>query len=184
MRLLKTNSHLVPRDEATLADLARRSRIKEAELGSQVCRRGEPMDVFILIASGRLEVSDENSKFVLGPGSALGGFAELVSGTVDMDAKMVTSGQLVMVPRAAMLPSLLDLMDEEPALAAAIAWLAREGSATEHDLAERIGPGGVAMVELMITGKRLIRDEDGRVKMVFGSRRRGQFDLSSLIESE
>lgn len=184
MRLLKTNSHLVPRDEATLADLARRSRIKEAELGSQVCRRGEPMDVFILIASGRLEVSDENSKFVLGPGSALGGFAELVAGTVDMDAKMVTSGQLVMVPRAAMLPSLLDLMDEEPALAAAMAWLAREGSATDEILAERIGPGGAAMVDLMIKGKRLTRNDDGRVKMVFGSRRRGQFDLTNLIDSE
>jgi ATP-binding cassette subfamily B protein len=183
MRLLKANQHLVPKDEAMLNDLARRSRIMEAELGTQVCRRGEPMDVFILIASGRLEISDESSKFILGPGSALGGFAELVAGTVDMDAKMVTSGQLVLVPRSAMLPSLLDLMDEEPALAAAIAWLARVGSASVEELAEKIGPGGSELVELMVNGKRLRRDDDGTVSMVFGSRRKSQFDLGSVMDS-
>jgi hypothetical protein len=141
------------------------------------------MDVFILIASGRLEISDESSKFILGPGSALGGFAELVAGTVDMDAKMVTSGQLVLVPRSAMLPSLLDLMDEEPALAAAIAWLARVGSASVEELAEKIGPGGSELVELMVNGKRLRRDDDGTVSMVFGSRRKSQFDLGSVMDS-
>ncbi len=181
MRLLKANAHLVPKDEDMLNDLARRSRIKEAELGTEVCRRGEPMDVFILVAAGRMEVSDGSSKFVLGPGSALGGFAELVSGTVDMDAKMVTSGQLVLVPRSAMLPSLLDLMDEEPQLAAAIAWLARVGSATQQELADRIGPGGDNMVDLMVQGKRINRDDEGRVSMVFGARRRGQIDLSGLM---
>lgn len=183
LRLLKANQHLVPKDEAMLNDLARRSRIMEAELGTQVCRRGEPMDVFILIASGRLEISDDSSKFILGPGSALGGFAELVSGTVDMDAKMVTSGQLVMVPRSAMLPSLLDLMDEEPTLAAAIAWLARVGSASDVELAEKIGPGGAELVELMVSGKRLKRDENGKVSMVFGARRKSQFDLGSMMDS-
>lgn len=183
LRLLKANQHLVPKDESMLKDLARRSRIMEAELGTQVCRRGEPMDVFILIASGRLEISDDSSKFILGPGSALGGFAELVSGTVDMDAKMVTSGQLVMVPRSAMLPSLLDLMDEEPTLAAAIAWLARVGNSSKGELAEKIGPGGAELVELMVTGKRLKLDDGGNVSMVFGSRRKGQFDLGSVIDS-
>lgn len=183
LRLLKANQHLVPKDEAMLNDLARRSRIMEAELGTQVCRRGEPMDVFILIASGRLEISDDSSKFILGPGSALGGFAELVSGTVDMDAKMVTSGQLVLVPRSAMLPSLLDLMDEEPTLAAAIAWLARVGSASDVELAEKIGPGGTELVELMVSGKRLKRDENGKVSMVFGARRKSQFDLGSMMNS-
>lgn len=181
LRLLKAHPDLVPKDEGTLNDLARRSRIKEAELGTYVCRRGEPMDVFILVAAGRMEVSDGNTSFVMGPGSALGGFAEIVSGTIDVDARMMTSGQLVMVPRAAMLPSLVDLMDEEPHVAAAVAWLARVGSATEEELAERIGPGGEALVEFMVSAKRVNRDEDGRLSMVFGSRRRGQIDLSGIM---
>ena len=177
MRLMHEHPELIPAASEAIADLARLSRVIEAPAGTVVCQRGDPLDELVLVSSGRIEVSDGVSRYALGAGSALGNLNDLITGRIAVDARMVSGGQLVFVPRKALLPSLRDLLDGDATTASAMAWLTRVERAPREAIAERLGDKGDELIDGLLSAGALRLHDDGQISVIVGTRRRSSVSM-------
>jgi len=177
MRLMHEHPELIPASSDAIAELARLSRVIDADAGMVVCERGDPLDELVLVSSGRIEVSDGVSRYALGAGSALGNLNDLITGRIAVDARMVSGGQLVFVPRKALLPSLRDLLDGDATTASAMAWLTRVERAPREAIAERLGEKGDELLDGLLAAGALRLHDDGQISVIVGSRRRSSVSM-------
>ena len=184
MRLMHEHPELIPAASEAIADLARLSRVIEAPAGTVVCQRGDPLDELVLVSSGRIEVSDGVSRYALGAGSALGNLNDLITGRIAVDARMVSGGQLVFVPRKALLPSLRDLLDGDATTASALAWLTRVERAPREAIAERLGDKGDELIDGLLSAGALRLHDDGQISVIVGTRRRSSVSMLDDLFTE
>ena len=184
IRLMGQHPVLFPTDSELTAVLAGRSMMIDATKGELVCSQGDLLDSIILVNSGLLEVIDGSATYQLGAGSALGSLNDIATGTSRVTARVLAAGQLVLVPRLALLPSLFDLLEAAPHTAAAMTWLVRQGSVSKAQLVERLGPDGVAILRGLILSGRLMEVDDDSVQFVMAHRRGSNSSSLQSLEWE